>query len=209
MAELTFEDLLNDPWSKRMIDDLEEKFGSPLPENLQLWILETTGSANMREEQQSRWIDSSVALTEKLVHGKPDPAEYSLFWIRLYGLLHELYPAMQSQRGIWEASFMKPIAGALDSLQSKFTEKELIFIRFFRHSHVHIRVDAWRHSIKKRKDETFSVKPPSLPNGLTIAREILEENDWDQQKTARLFAERILPAMQHLKRVYDRVKSEG
>ncbi|MFC1825466.1 hypothetical protein ACFL9T_22360 [Thermodesulfobacteriota bacterium] len=110
MSELTFEDLLNDPWSRRIIDDLEDKYGSPLPEELQLWIVETTGSSNMREEQQSSWINSSVAITEKLVNGKPVPAEYPLFWIRLYGILHELYPAMNSQRDIWEASFMKPIA---------------------------------------------------------------------------------------------------
>ena len=67
MAELAFEDLLNDLWSKRMIDYLKGKYRDPLPEYLKLWIVETVSSANMREEQQSSWINSSVALTEKLI----------------------------------------------------------------------------------------------------------------------------------------------
>ncbi len=147
--------------------------------------------------------------TERVVSEDAQAAEYPLFWIRLYGLLNELYIAIQSQRKIWEASFMKPIAEAMDLLHDLLTEKELIFVMFFRHSHVHIQVDAWRHSLGRRKDGTFSLSPPRLPVGLTIAREILAENDWDQQKTARRFAEKILPAMQHLKRVYNSIKAAG
>lgn len=39
---IQFKDLERDPWHRELIKILEEKFGKPLPENLQKFLVDTT-----------------------------------------------------------------------------------------------------------------------------------------------------------------------
>jgi len=93
-------------------------------------------------------------------------SEFSMFWLRLYGLLKEAREDCQGKLTLFEAFFegkpipsedqrnlevLRPLAAALDKALALFAVDELLYIRYRRDSEAHVWQDAYRLTLKRNK----------------------------------------------------------
>jgi hypothetical protein len=202
MGDLTFEDLEKDPWQQSLIASLETRYGKPLPDGLKNLLINVVGNAQQRASQKLKWIQSTAYITERITSNKAHPAEYPLFWIRLWSIIREYGPKIQCQRALYEGvAWAKPELEAVDALVKLFSGDDLLFIEFMRHHHAHMHMDALQYRTSPKKDGTIKVIDPHSPDSLGLARKMLSESDWDQQEVAFKFASRLKKAIMTLAEV--------
>lgn len=200
MNSITFEDLRQDPNHRHIIELLEAKHGSPLPEEIQQYILDAATSSVVRVQQTMAWVQRTFLIIQNILSGTAHEAEYPLFWIYLYGIVNEFYEHESKHREINEQlDFKKTILDSLDSLLAKLDEDDLSFITYMRHHHVHMHLDYVWHKARVEDGRVVEVKPPYDPDARDIADRIIAEHSGDQQKVARTYAKRITSEISTLK----------
>ena len=190
MPEITFDDYRNDPNHQKLVEALEAKWGTPLPEFIKKLVLDSGTKAVWKVENAKRWISKLNSIVKNIVNTEGNTEHFPLFWIYLSGITNEYYQDQIEFREIKEKiSFMKPILDSLDLIQSRFTEEE---IKFMRDSHVHIHLDSLWYRPVMNKGTLIDIKPPTNPTAREIAEYIVEEHGNDQESVARDFAYRII-----------------
>jgi hypothetical protein len=138
----TFEDLEKDPFEKKIIEILEQKYGHPLADDFKEYLIDNAGNAQLRVDQRVSWVNSAISITQNIIKGVATTAEYPLFWIRLWGIVRELAPYLQNTREIGDfLKWVKPQLEAVDELMAMLTADDLILVDFMRHNHSHMHVD--------------------------------------------------------------------
>lgn len=198
VSPVTFEELRNDPFERRLIEHLEERWGSPLSEDIQQFLIDLALGSQLRVDQENSWISTASAIAGRIVDGRAHEAEYPLFWIRLHAIAKEYCPKYTRQREAREQVGQGAILNAIDALLAELSEDDLTFIAFVRHSHCHMHVDYVRYDGKAQPGAAPRIVPPSNPEAEGIARRILEAHEMNQQETARTYALKVSDSLHRL-----------
>lgn len=199
MSSTTFADVAQDLLHKPIIARLESVHGSPLPEDIQQFLLDLVTASELRIQNTLLWVTRTRDLSQKILSSEACDAEYALFWIYLHEIVDRFYKHETSRREISEQiGFLKPILNDLDALRGELTEEDLVFIQFMRNSHVHMHLHSlWSHA--KMEGGTLVVtKPPPEPDPRELADRIIRENENSQNRTAAAYAGRLIDPLNQL-----------
>lgn len=200
MSEITFDDYRNDPHGRKIVEALEAKWGTSIPEFIKKLLLDSGTKAEWRVQNAKRWISKLDSLVKNLINSETNAEHFPLFWIYLFGVINEYYEDQMEYREIKDKiSFMKPILESLDLMQSRFTKDDLKFIKFMRDSHVHIHLDSLWYRPVMKNGELIDIKPPRNPTARGIAENIVKAHGKDQESVARDYAKRIIDDIEKLK----------
>jgi len=192
MAPVTFEDLLDDPFMRKVIRLHEDAYGSPLSSEHKSFIVDDALATQRNGLQERDWTRLAAELAEHIAEGAAHWAEYPLFWLKLYGVVFEYWPRLEKQREILEVvDFYAPVIAAFDSLMAKLTAEDLSFVAFMRHSHAHLYVGYVRHKAKLASRGRLDVTPPTNPDAEPLARMRIAEHSGSQEAAAESLASQI------------------
>lgn len=195
----TFADLQSDPQFKDSIRAAEAKHGTPLPEPIQHLLVDIAVKSTLDVQTRVEWINRLKSISNSIIASNAHSAEYPLFWIYLYGVVVEFYDDLIANRKFYDkASFLKPIIQSADSINEIFSEEDISFIRFTRHSHVHISLDYIWHHVKIKDGSISEVRPPYDPEAIDISIRIIGEHNGNQQLVALTFAKKIIADLEQL-----------
>ena len=201
MSGPTFEDMMNDPFGREIVRIFEERMGGQLNDETKAWLVDSTQGSVVRVRQKQSWTRTTATIARNIVSGTAHPAEFPLFWIRLYSIVFELYPSLDRHREVIEAVPSEaPELEAIDAMMADLTEDDRAFIRFMRTSHAHMYVDYVRHSAKKTEQGDYVVRMPSDRRVEELARRVIAWHGDSQQRVAVSYAEKLV---NHLERLAD------
>lgn len=194
MPDKSFEEWLEeDPKRQDLVELLEENNDGALPPELKEYLVNNSRRNAQQIKATKKWLERIRGLCHLIRDGVAPNAEYALFWIYLYGVIHELYEKEDQTREVaMLIPWRRPFVEALDALRDCFDEDELSFIRFMRHNHVHILVDYPWQRIQTEDGEVVNIHEADNPDAVTNAKRILESYDNDQQAAATDFAEKAI-----------------
>ena len=189
---ITFEDIKNDPSQKLIIESLEEKYGSPIPPDIQQLVLEINTKAVERTNQRMRWTRLIYSLTNKIAAGNANDSDFPLFWIYLFGLLTEMISDFDLYLKIGIIpDFLKPIYITLCNIKELFNDNEIRFIKYMRHNHVHLHLDYYWSKTKIQDGVIVQVKTPIEIDARDNADRIIKEHKNSQKQVAYDYAQLI------------------
>ena len=198
--EIVFEDLKKDPTFKEVIENLEKVNGKPLPEPIQKYLLDLSTSSEYKVQQNIRWIERTVFLSNKILNGTAHEAEYPLFWIHLYVIVIEFYEDEARNREInLKVSFKRPIMETLDLIREELTEDDISLITFFRHSNCHMQLHYIWHNVKAKDGKILNVIPPYDPKAREVASRIISQYK-NQNDIALHYAKKLMEKLTQLKK---------
>jgi hypothetical protein len=173
----------------KLVASLEKKYGSPLPDEYQKYLLDTATASVMNGENLGTWMNRSVVCVDRIVNGSASYSDYPLFWICVFGIIDEYYNDLMSNR---EFTFWRelcaPIYEAMDKLHSKLTEEDFSIIKFMRNSYCHVKLDYIWHKVKVKSGKIVAIKSPPDPCVRNLVVERIEAHGGDQQAMAHSFA---------------------
>ncbi|MFA4907309.1 MAG: hypothetical protein WC602_03495 [archaeon] len=192
MSIITFEDLKIDPSQKFYIELAEQKYGTPLPYEIQQIMLEINTKVVEQSEQRLRWTRLIYNITNKIISGKAVESDFPLFWIYLYGLLTEMLSDFDLYLRIGKIpDFIEPIYITASYIKSFFSDDEIRFIKFMRHNHVHLHLDYYWSKTTIQNGFIVKVKTPTEIDARDNAERIIKEHNNCQNQVAYDFARRI------------------
>ena len=205
MSDPSFKEWLQEyPKRKELVEHLRENKGGPLSPEFKAYLVNSSRRNAQQFMATQNWLERVRGLCHRILTEVAPDAEYVLFWIHLHGVIHELYEKENRSRDLTMLiPWRRPFVEALDALRGCFTEKELSFIRFMRHNHVHILVDYPWQRIQTEDGEVVAVHEAADPNAVANAKQILENYDSDQQDAATDFAERAISAVDKLHTAFE------
>lgn len=199
MRRPTFVDLLKNPTQHKLIKQIEKKFGSPLPKDIQNLFLDIAVQSDIDIQTRVDWMKRLTSISERIIDQSAHPSEYPLFWIYLYGIVIEFFDYINRTRAMSEQiNFMIPIISSIDELCNRLDEEDIKFIRYMRHSHVHISIGYIWHQAKLKDGKLSAVKAPFDPDAIDISQRILKSFGWNQQEVARHYSKIIFNDLQIL-----------
>ncbi len=197
----TFADLQSDPKFKDSIRAAEAKHGTPLPEPIQHLLVDIAVKSTLNVQTRVEWITRLKSISNSIIASNAHSAEYPLFWIYLYGVVIEFYDYLDEHRYFYEkVRFLTPIIQSVDAMRTKLSEEDISFIRYMRHSHVHISLDYIWHKAKMKDGKLSAVQPPYDPDAIDISQKIIAQHGGDQQAVARTYSLMIFDDLINLER---------
>ena len=199
MDKPTFADLEKDLKQKAIIQAAEELHGSPLPKDIQLLMLDIAIQSSINVQNTLKWIISLESISNSIISSTAHRSDYPLFWIYLYGIVIEFHSHLIERRELYEkVDFLKPVLDSAEMILATLATDNISFIKFMRHSHVHISLDYIWHQAKMKDGELSEVKPPYDSDAIEISQRIIEEHGGDQQAVALTFASKIINDVSNL-----------
>ncbi len=199
MDKPTFADLEKDLKQKAIIQAAEELHGSPLPKDIQLLMLDIAIQSSINVQNTLKWITSLESISNSIISSTAHRSDYPLFWIYLYGIVIEFHSHLIERRELYEkVDFLKPVLDSAEMILATLATDNISFIKFMRHSHVHISLDYIWHQAKMKDGELSEVKPPYDSDAIEISQRIIEEHGGDQQAVALTFASKIINDVSNL-----------
>ena len=193
MNKVIYKDLENDPFQKSIIVELEKVYGSPLPEEVQTYLIDSATSSSMRVQQTRRWVQNTVAATHNILLNKAHDSEYLLFWIMIYSIIFEYAPSEQKNKKFIELFVTQnKILKSLELLVSKLNDEEKILIKFYRHSNVHMHLDYIRYRADVKDGKIVKLFPPTDPSAIEVAESYKVKYNGNFNKIAYDFALKII-----------------
>lgn len=197
---ISFNDFLKDKKYQPLIKQLREKYGDDIPEEIKTLTLEIGARSVERTEQTVRWVNLMLDLTKSILSEKVSATYHPLFWIYLHGILTEMIFDFNGYKAIGGIpNFLSPIYKTLLAIKSVFTKEELKFIKFMRHSHVHLHLDYYWSSTKVDNGEIVKIKTPEEFDARDNAANIIAKYGGQQILVAVNFSERIIGYIEKLK----------
>ncbi len=194
-----FADLENNPKLRKFVQAAEAKHGTPLPEPIQRLMVDLAIKSTMNVQSRVDWIRRLESISKRVIESTAHESEYPLFWIYLYGVAIEFYSHLQENRELDESvDFLKPIYNSMDLLIEALSTEDISFIKYMRHSHVHISLDYIWHQAKMKDGELSAVKPLYDPDAIEISQRIIEKHGGDQQAVALDYALKIINDLRNL-----------
>jgi len=189
---ITFDDIAKDPKHKLLIDIIQLKYGSPIPEEIKKLVLENSTRSVERVNQTARWVDLLRGTTKLILAEDKIPSVYPLFWIYLHGTLTEMISDFEEyEKAVGIPELFAPIYESLLNIVSLFNEDEIRFIKFMRHNHVHLHLDYYWSKTKTKNGEIVKIKVPSESDARDNADKIINNFGGEQSAVAQNFADRI------------------
>jgi hypothetical protein len=199
MSPVTFEDLLADPFQKEVIRFFEQRFGTPLPDDIRQFIVDLALGVQRDDRNELDWVRQALDAAEHIVADTAHPAEYPVFWLRLWSIVFEYHPRLESRRELVDAvDFYAPVLRALESLVDALSADERAVLRFMRHSHAHLYVGYVRYRSKTEPQQGFTVVPPSDPEAESLALDMIAAHDGSQSALAATYARKVVSYLREL-----------
>lgn len=200
----TKEQLLADPWHRKIILLLEEKFGRPLTENEVKFISDTAFWADLIPKKALNWTGLLWECTERLIAHQASKSDRHLFWVRLYGFFDELLPYFQTEVRAELDSVGFEIGKMICSMKNLFSEEELVFLDYYRNNVVHVFQSSDRIRFHKNKaditdtytDHLTGKKRTVQERGLIIQG--VQQTFANQQLLDEYFANKIHKALEKI-----------
>ncbi len=209
MSPVTFEDLLGDPFQREVIRLLEDRFGSPLSEDMQRFIVDLATGVQRDDRNELNWVRQALDAAQHIVDDSAHPAEFPVFWLRLWSVVFEYYPRLDRRRDLIETvDFYAPVLRALESVVEALSDDEQAVLRFMRHSHAHLYVGYVRYGSKKDPGEGFKVVPPSDPEAETLALDMIAAHDGNQSALAATYARKVVSQLGELAKAIEVASAE-
>jgi hypothetical protein len=158
-------------------------------------------NARINSKQQMNWLVDAARVTKLVAAGNLDLAP--IFWIRLYGILHEIYAriarhnAFAIQNGAKPVQLLVDFLKAVDALSAVFSDDERIYIQYRRDVESHpvqvnyeFRVDDRGRSVESFNHKIMNRKVPVTHEEFTAAvtrllQTVSEEVDLTRQMATR------------------------
>lgn len=192
MNKVTYKDLENDPFQKSLILELEKVYGSPLPEEVQIFLIDSATSSSMRVEQTRRWVQNTVAVINNILSRKAHDSEYLIFWILIYSIIFEYEPSEQKNKKFIELfEAQNKILNSLELLVSQLTDEEKTLIKFYRHSNAHMHFNYIRYRADVKDGKIVKLYPPNDPNAIEVAEKYKAKYNDDFKEIAFDIASKI------------------
>ena len=189
---IIFEDLRKDALINEARNQLESIYGTPLPEDIQGYLLDMSTASVIKVQQKQIWIDRMVFLCKKVRSKTAHESDYPLFLIHLYAIVVEFYEDESKVRDInLKISFKRPIMEALDILRAGLSEDDISLITFFRHSNCHMHPDYIWQRAKIKDGKIIAVKPSPDPEARVIADKIISQHR-NQNEVAITYANKVI-----------------
>lgn len=167
---------------------------------------ESSMNARINSKQQMNWLVDAARVSKLVAGGNIDLAP--IFWIRLYGILHEIYGRVSRNSAFAIQIRGKPIQQmvdflkAVDELSALFSADERVYIQYRRDVESHpIQVNyEFKVDSKGRSVETFQHKimnqkvPVTLEEFTVVVRRLLHTVS-QEVDLARMMAERCLRSL--------------
>ncbi len=203
MDKVTYKDLENDPFQKSLIIELEKVYGSPLPEDVQTFLIDSATSSSMRVEQTRRWVQNTVAVINSILSRKAHDSEYLIFWILIYSIIFEYEPSEQKNKKFIELfEAQNKILNSLELIVSQFSEEEKTLIKFYRHSNSHMHLNYIRYRADVKDGKIVKLYPPNDPNAIEVAEKYKEKYNGDFSEIAFDIATKI---SEHVSALYKNI----
>ncbi len=129
-------------------------------------IREIAINADIRTEQRMNWISDAARVARAVSEGNTDLAP--VFWIRLYGILHEIYDSVRELHDAALDFGARPDVRAvtlldeIKRLASLFSDDELLYIQYRRDVECHPVQNAYELRFDKKGDAVESVNQKLL-----------------------------------------------
>jgi hypothetical protein len=200
MKRATFEELCSDPFCGLIIKKIEEWYKGIIPEDIKKFIIDSAAVSESQVNEKVTLLQHAYGLSKKITDGVANSAEYVLFWIKLWSIVHEYSPQIHSSKNIYDKlASHKKIPILVDKLLATFSKDDIVLIDFLRHHHVHLHVDSLIHHPVRSKNKV-KIKPPRIPDAIEIAESYFDKCNNNQRQLAVDFASRIILI---LKELYD------
>lgn len=172
-----------------IISFLEAKYGSPLPEDHQRYLLDTATSMVMKGEQIEVWMNRTVMYVDRIVKREASHGDFAMFWICVHGIISEYYIDLVKGVDFPEYRILcAPIFDSIEKVKQCLSEDDVSIIGFMRHSYCHIKLDYVWHKARKSKSGLVTIKSPVDPNVRDLVFEKNKEFGDDQQAMTRSYA---------------------
>ena len=138
-------------------------------------IGETSRNAEVNSTQQMNWLADATRIAKLVADGSADLAP--LFWIRLYGILHEIHGRLTDlvlvavENGAKPSAAFDAFLSEVVALSALFSEDELIYIQYRRDTECHPIQNAYQFRIDgtgRARDEA-AIKMLGTKRTLTLA----------------------------------------
>jgi hypothetical protein len=174
-------------------------------------LLETSRNSTIHSRQELNWLADASRVAKLVADGQTDLAP--VFWIRLYGVLHEIFQRLSdsaaslTQHGVKPPQVISDFMAAVDKVGSLFSDDELLYIQYRRDVECHPVQLNYEFRVKKDGGtrEAFDHKvlakkvPVSLHDFMAATRRVLATAP-NEVALAQRFADRCWLALAGLKR---------
>lgn len=159
---LTFEDLQNDPFHREIIRLAEQQYGAPLPEHIKEMFVESATWAQVKLIQERNWVSEARRIAEAIHGGTAIASDFALFWIRLCSIVCEFYKVVRQQPQLYSAfPALEPIIQTVNNIAKKFSEDDVLFIKYLRHCNSHVHQDYILGKPEHKHGVIIDYKPPN------------------------------------------------
>lgn len=196
IKRLTFDDLRRDPFYSELIALVEQNAGGELSDDVKEWMVDQAQWTEVVPTQVSEWGKEVDSLADRLLSGNPAVSDFSLFWIRLYGLLEEIahYFAPGSMR-VQVSRNAQQVSSLVGQIRAKITEAEFKWIEHERMCQCHVTPEYFRKALQGKPGGSFILKSEykGLPvDSLTAdLRSVIEPYKGDSRPLALDLARRL------------------
>jgi hypothetical protein len=184
-------------------------------------------SAKRNPFLEAQWVVTFHAVCRALVEERARPAGLfaSVFWIRLYGVLTDLWKRSQNVaelNEVFEAGgraeplfqAMTDVYVACTRIRDALSDEELVFTAFLRHVHAHVYQSGFEYSIEPGKPfgnlrtkqmVRTTARHVDIDEAHAIIDRMMLAYDNDDDAIAVAFAKKVWPATQALKQAMELV----
>ena len=192
MKKSDIETIKNSAEYKPIFNILMDKYDSQIPTEVENYVIELAVKSDHKIKNIVNWIGKAKLTTDRIISETNDESELPLFWVFIHEIVFAFYESENQFRDINEiVDFKLPIMESLDKIRNSLTKEDLTFIKYMRHSHVHIFLDYIWSTAKIKDDTIISIKGPYDSEAIAIANSILEKYDNNQILATIDFAKKI------------------
>lgn len=178
---------------------LEQSHGTPLPNVIQLGVLDVAKYAWLNPVQAIQWVKNLHFVASSIVNGNASFSDYSVFWIGLYESIESL---IQYLEGFNKFSLYTNLYAKALSLRNLFTPEELILIEYERNCHAHIfqngyRINGVYNKGKLTKDGLYRKGKQKIEIQKVIEAELKKYNI-NENQIAKVYSQKILRTLDEL-----------
>lgn len=156
--KISFNDLEEDQFYSNLIRLVEAKHGQ-LTDDLKALLVDKAEWSGIVPKQHVEWILDLLRIVDSLNETEAAPSDYGLFWIRLHGLLREVYEYFDPDKSAISKDRLHIAAfEQLSKIKSSFSEEEILWIEHERNCHCHPAPTYYRKTGQMKETGRLTVK---------------------------------------------------
>jgi hypothetical protein len=159
--------------------------------------------------QTAQWLREAIRAATGVANGNRDLIP--VFWIRTYGIMHDIRDKVVSQIEFGESVGAPPVTqlpvrNAIDNLIAEFSDDELVYVQYRRHVECHPYQNSYKIRISQRGLKE-SVSHHLIDKQMTVTettdtiRRVLNPPEVDEERIAFTFAKRAVPLLENVRAV--------